>query len=197
MANSNQGSVFSQAELLQRQFAQAPGLPFADLLPAEVIAKLLDEFGCTFNDRIYTPLVTLAMFLSQCTDADPSLNQAVARLIAQRITQQLPACSSNTGAYAQARQRLPEEILAALTRHTGKELMTQAPAGWRWHGRHVKIVAALLQLGHLEKRAKMAVTEHHVALIDAVVQTTEQRELAGLFALVRTTGGIEHRADGE
>jgi hypothetical protein len=140
MPHRNQGSVASQVESLQRQFAQAPGLPFAELLPAELVTQLLQEQGTEFYDRIYTPLVTLAMFLSQCQDADPSLRQAVTRLLAHRVAQEQPTCSSSTGAYAKARQRLPEKMVAALTRHTGKELMNQAPAGWSWHGRHVKIV---------------------------------------------------------
>jgi Transposase DDE domain len=138
MSHSNQGSVFSQVESIQRQFAQAPGLPFADLLPKEQIAQLLDEFE--FRDRDYPPLVTLAMFLSQCSAADQSLKQAVARLIAHRVAEDAPACSSNTGAYSRARQRLPEKALAELTRHTGKQLMSQAPTDWSWHGRAVKVV---------------------------------------------------------
>ena len=63
--------------------SQAPGLPFADLLPAEVILGLLEEQDVVFRDRDYPPLITLAMFLSQCCDADQSLNQAVARLMAR------------------------------------------------------------------------------------------------------------------
>src|ERR1700728_5295182 len=99
MRHSNQGSVASQVESLQRQFAQAPGLPFAELLSAELITRLLREQGAEFSDRIYTPLVTLAMFLSQSQDADQSQRQAVSRLIAQRVADEQPACSSNTGAY--------------------------------------------------------------------------------------------------
>jgi hypothetical protein len=140
MPHSNHGSVAGQVESLQRQFAQAPGLPFAEFLPAELITQLLQELGTEFHDRIYTPLVTLAMLLSQCQDADQSQRQAVTRLIAHRVAQGQSACSSNTGAYSKARQRLPEKLLGALTRHTGKQLMTQAPAGWSWHGRHVKVV---------------------------------------------------------
>src|ERR1017187_1458247 len=71
MSHSNHGSVASQVESLKRQFAQAPGLPFAELLPAELIAGLLQEHGAESCDRIYTPLLTLAMFVSQCTEADP------------------------------------------------------------------------------------------------------------------------------
>jgi Transposase DDE domain len=140
MPHSIQGSVASQVEALQRQFAQAPGLPFAEFVPAELVTRLLQEQDVAFYDRIYTPLVTLAMFLSQCQDADASQRQAVARLIAHRVAQERPACSSNTGAYSKARQRLPEKVVAELTRHTGKQLMTQASADWSWHGRHVKIV---------------------------------------------------------
>jgi IS4 transposase len=140
MPHSIQDSVASQVETLQRQFAQAPGLPFAELLPAELVTQLLQEQDAVFYDRIYTPLVTLATFLSQCQDADPSQRQAVTRLIAHRVAQEQPACSSHTGAYSKARQRLPEKVVAELTRHTGKHLMTQASADWSWHGRHVKIV---------------------------------------------------------
>ncbi len=140
MPDSIQGSVARQVESLQRQFAQASGLPFAELAPAELVAQLLQEQDAVFYDRIYTPLVTLAMFLSQCHDADPSQRQAVARLIAHRVAHERPACSSHTGAYSKARQRLPEKVVADLTRHTGKQRMTQASADWCWHDRHVKIV---------------------------------------------------------
>jgi hypothetical protein len=140
MSHVNQGSVVSQVESLQRQFAQAPGLPFADLLSQELVERLFREHDVEFRQRQYPPLIALAMFLSQCHDADQSLRQAVARLIAHRIAQGQPECSSNTGAYCKARQRLPEEVLADLTRHTGKHLLREAPAAWSWHGRDVKIV---------------------------------------------------------
>jgi len=130
----------SQVESLQRQFGQAPDLPLAELAPADLLTQLLQEQDVVFYDRIYTPLITLAMFLSQCQDADPSQRQAVARLIAHRVAQERPVCSSHTGAYSKARQRLPEKVVAELTRHTGKQLMTQASADWSWHGRHVKMV---------------------------------------------------------
>jgi hypothetical protein len=140
MAHSNQGPVVSQLESLQRQFAQAPGLPFAELLSAELLQQLFQEHEVEFRERAYPPLITLAMFLSQCHDADQSLRQAVARLLAHRVAQGEPGCSANTGAYAKARQRVPENVLADLTRHTGKHLLFEAPAPWSWHGRDVKIV---------------------------------------------------------
>src|SRR5713226_8597690 len=98
------------------------------------------EHGAGFRERDYPPLITLAMFLSQCHDADQSLRQAVARRLAHQVAQGKVEGSSNTGAYCRARQRLPEKVLADLTRHTGRQLLRAAPAAWSWHGRDVKIV---------------------------------------------------------
>ena len=98
MPHSNPMATVGQAESLQRLFAQAPGLPFFDLLPTEVIQQLLDEHGIEFRERDYPPLVILAVFLSQCQDADQSLRQAVLRRIAQQAAQGERQSSSNTGA---------------------------------------------------------------------------------------------------
>jgi hypothetical protein len=49
-------------------------------------------------------------------------------------------CSSATGAYCRARQRLPEERLWRLMRETGQALEAQAPTPWKWQGRPVKLV---------------------------------------------------------
>jgi hypothetical protein len=84
--------------------------------------------------------MTLALFVGQAIDPDPSLRQAVARLLAHRQAQGLPACSAETGAYAVARQRLPENVLALLARSIGAKLLCDAPRRWTWRGRDVKII---------------------------------------------------------
>jgi hypothetical protein len=75
MPHSNHRSLVSQVESIQRQFAQAPGLPFAQLLPTTLLHTLLQEHGIEYRDRIYTPLTTLALFLSQCHDEEQSLQK--------------------------------------------------------------------------------------------------------------------------
>lgn len=62
---------------------------------------------------------------------------AVARLIAHRVSRGQRPCSAETGAYCQARKRLPEEFLAAVTRKTGKALDDNAHGRWLWKGRRV------------------------------------------------------------
>lgn len=93
--------------------------------------------GC---DCVYTPLTTIRMLLAQAMDPDPSLRQAVSRLLAEHAAAGRVNLSANTGAYSEARRRLPAGVLQRLTRQTGTELLRQAPAAWRWKGRDVKVV---------------------------------------------------------
>jgi len=140
MRHRNRPFETSQVETLLRQFAQAPGLPFADVLDSRLVQHTLVQCMVSRDDTIYTPAVTLALFVGQAIDPDPSLRQAVARLLAERQAQGLPACSAETGAYAVARQRLPENVLAVLARSVGANLLCDARRSWTWHGRDVKII---------------------------------------------------------
>ena len=140
MSHRTQGRGFGQVDSLLRQFASAPGLPFADVLRGEQVEQVLEQEGVTFAERLYTPLVTLWMWLTQVIDPDHSLRQAVARFLAGRAAAGQPPCSADTGAYAKARKRLPERVLARLTRRVGRDLLLEAPGRWCWHGRDVKIV---------------------------------------------------------
>jgi len=90
------------------------------------------EAAC--NDRIYTPLVTLWVFLGRVLNADQSCRAAVARLIADRASRGLEPCSSETGAYCQARRRLPERFFSAVARLVGRDLGTQIDRRWLWKG---------------------------------------------------------------
>ena len=90
-----------QFGFLRRQFLQEGDLPFASVLSEESIAPALDAIDVCWKDRIYTPLVTLWVFLGQVLSADHSCRASVARLIAHRVSQNLPACSAMTGAYCQ------------------------------------------------------------------------------------------------
>lgn len=93
-----------------------------------------------FRDRIYSPWVTLWMFLSQVLHPDPSCRATVARLLAFRTAQGQKPCSADTSSYCQARQRLPETLIHRLVQDTGAEVQLQAPAAWHVHGRPVKVV---------------------------------------------------------
>jgi hypothetical protein len=75
------------------------------------------------RERLYPPTVTLAMFMRQVLEADG-----------------LSACSVRTGGYCRARQRLPLEMVSALTSQTGRLLNQKSLHQWLWRGRAVKLV---------------------------------------------------------
>jgi hypothetical protein len=140
VTHRNSPAQSSQVEAFMRRFVQAPGLPFADVLDAQHVQQALTQCGAVSRDSIYTPAVTLSLFVGQAVDPDPSMRQAVARLMAQRLAQGLSACSAETGAYSVARQRLPEQVLSQLTCTVGRNLLCDSPAHWSWRGRDVKVV---------------------------------------------------------
>jgi hypothetical protein len=125
---------------VRRQLQAEPGLPFATHLPAEEVHSCCLSLGHFFRKRVFSPAVTLWTFLSQVLDPDHSCRQAVARLNAHRVGCGLPPCAPDNGGYCKARKRLPEQLLADLTRATGRRLQDQTAPAWLWKGRHVKVV---------------------------------------------------------
>lgn len=137
MRHSNQGRFRHQVQFLRRQFLQDGELPFTDVLSEDLVAKALSAVGVFWKDRIYTPLVTLWVFLSQVLSADHSCRAAVARLIAHLISRGEKPCSAQTGAYCQARERLPEKFFADVACSVGRALDAKADPRWLWKGRRV------------------------------------------------------------
>src|SRR5262245_9726544 len=124
MCHSNRGAFREQVNLLRRQFLQDGDLPFTNVLTEGVISQALAAVT-GWLDRIFSPLVTLWVFLGQVLAADQSCRAAVARLIAHRVARGLKPCSSQTGAYCQARKRLPERFFSAVARLVGHNLDAQ------------------------------------------------------------------------
>jgi hypothetical protein len=140
VSDPNHATALVQFRSLLRAYVLDPGLLFSHVLSAEPLARIVvHEVGKT-RDRIFTPLVTFALFLSQILSDDHSCQGAVDRLIAWRAARGLPPCSPDTGGYCKARQRLPETLLPLLVRDTADRLQEQAPPTWLFHGRPVTLV---------------------------------------------------------
>lgn len=112
-------------------------LYFAGLLSEERITEVFGVARSVWSSWIYTPAVTIWVFLAQCLSPDHSCRDAVARLIAWRLARGLRPCSAETGAYCTAREAIPEDVCRQLARATGRELDEDAPAAWRWNGHRV------------------------------------------------------------
>src|SRR4029077_16047909 len=135
MCHSNRGAFRDQLNFLRRQFLQDGDLPCTNVLTEEIIAQALAALT-GWLDRVFSPMVTLWVFLGQVLGADhscrapvarpvpprlapgrrprspPPGRAPVARLTAHRLARGQRPCSPQTGAYCQARKRLPESFLA-------------------------------------------------------------------------------------
>ena len=119
MPHPHRGSFREQLSSLRRPFLPDAALPFSKVLWEELVAQALTAISA-WLDRSFSPLVTLWAFLGQVSRADHSCRAAVARLIAHRLARGQSPCSAETGAYGQARKRLPETFFADVARQTGR-----------------------------------------------------------------------------
>ena len=134
MQYSNHGRFRQQVSFLRQQFLQDGDLPFSNVLSEGIILQALTALNLSWLDRIYSPLVTLWIFLGQVLSADHSCRAAVARLIAHRLSRGQRPCSAETGAYCLARKRLPEEFFSNVARQTGRALDAGVDPRWLWKG---------------------------------------------------------------
>jgi len=112
-------------------------LYFASLLAEDHIEEAFGQARQLWQGWIYTPAVTVWVFLAQCLSPAHSCRDAVAQLLAWLLASGRRRCSAQTGAYCTARDRLPEEACSRLVRDTGRQVDEEAPRDWRWLGHRV------------------------------------------------------------
>ena len=140
MCDPTRASVFTQFRSLFCSSVFDPDLTLGQVTSTKWIADVVaQEVGKTC-DRIFNPLVTLALFLGQVLSDDHSCRAVVARLLAWRVARGLPKCSPDTGAYCKARRRLPDSLLPRLVRESADRHETHQSPDWLFHGRRVVIV---------------------------------------------------------
>ena len=132
--------ISEKVKSLSNSLSNSNALPFSDILDAEMVNSALAAAGVTFKERIYTPFVTLCMFLSQVLDPDHSCRAAVARLIVWLVVNHRKPCSPDTNSYCDARQRLPLAVIVELVHQTARKIEAGACDEWFWKGRRVSII---------------------------------------------------------
>jgi len=138
MMDRTQKWIFDQIKCFRD--STGPVLPFADLLSPLLVGEIIREINLEFRERLYTPFITLCVFLGQVFSEDHSCRDAVARLLAFRIANGQRACSPDTNPYCRARKRLPEKLFQLLVQRVGQWLQKSVPDKWLFHGRQVKSV---------------------------------------------------------
>ena len=130
---SNRNTLF---EIRQRQdriregVRQHGAVDFFNVLTGPLLFDLVEAHLPAHRERLYPPTVVLSMFINQSLSDDGSCQRAVNGWAAQRAAEGMTPHSVGTGGYCRARQRLPTEIVTALTRETGSLLCTEADTGF-------------------------------------------------------------------
>ena len=129
-----------QQKRFRHQASSCDSYTFFNLLTDPQLLDQVESLLPEHRERLFPPTETLSMFLAQAMSSDRSCQRAVNDAALKRLLGRLPACSTHTGAYCRARQRLPQEMITTLARHTGRQLTERTPLGWRWRGRAVRLV---------------------------------------------------------
>ena len=140
MVQSTSPSTGGQAGAVRDQFAAQAGLPFLEVLSASEVESSCRAHSHKWRSRVFTPWITLSMFLSQILSSDHSCEDALDRFQKYLKDCGLPPVSNNTASYCEARQRLPEEVVWELARRSGQSIHDKADAQWLFAGRKVKLI---------------------------------------------------------
>ena len=129
-----------QCRQISRRVDDSDAYAFFNLLTGPAWFDQVEALLPEHRERLFPPTETLSMFLGQALSADRSCQQAVDEAAVKRLTGGLPVCSTHTGAYCKARQRLPLELVRSLLRFSGREMAEQASPAWHWRGQPVRLV---------------------------------------------------------
>ena len=121
-------------------FLQSGREKLFNVLPAQELARAVQEEVGVWRDRLYAPLVALRLFVEQVLHTDHACQDVVVRYASQRVAQGEALVSLSSGPYCKARWRLPLGLVAQLCKMVGQRLEGGSTAAWRWRGRPVKIV---------------------------------------------------------
>jgi Transposase DDE domain len=140
MCDPTRAKAFTQFRSLFCSLVLDPELTLGQVISTDWIAELVAQHVGKTCERIFSPLVTLALFLSQVLSDDQCCRKAVARLLAWRTARGLPECSPDSGGYCKARRRLPDSLLPRLVHESADRVDTRGNRDWLFHGRRVIIV---------------------------------------------------------
>lgn len=130
-----------QLRAIGEELRRLPGVAISGVLTAEEVAAAAEQCSLRFRQRLFSPFVTLWLFVWQAISPDGSCREAVLRLLADRpIDGRGEAITATTGSYCRARQRLPFGLIVTLVGMVANRLFQRLSKEHLWCGRRVKIV---------------------------------------------------------
>jgi hypothetical protein len=98
------------------------GDDFLNILESEQIALMIKNATSKWRERIFTPSITLAMFIKQALSFDRSCTHVVNEFIIDNIDELPKNISTSTGSFCRSRQKIPLDLIKKLVRYTGSAI---------------------------------------------------------------------------
>ncbi len=96
-----------QCNAISAQAGSADAHAFFNLLTGPELFDVVELALPPHRERVFPPTETLSMFLAQALSTDRSCQRAVNERAIKHLVTGLTPCSTHTGAYCRARQRVP------------------------------------------------------------------------------------------
>ena len=138
--HTSQRAREQQCVRIRQRVSRCDSYTFFNALTAPQWLDQVETLLPAHRERLFPPTEALSMFLNQALSADRSCQHAVDESAIKRLTQGLPQCSTHTGAYCRAHQRLPLAMIRSLVHSTGQQTSARVPLAWHWRGRPVRLV---------------------------------------------------------
>jgi len=130
-------------DTIAEPFLQQPGLPFAEVLTGEAIARAFAQHDALFAPKdIFCTSIVLWAFLAQVLRGGKGAACAAAVADIATYMQQTGGRvpSGDTGDYCRARSKLNLAALRGLVVEAAQQLQDGADPSWHWHGLHAKLI---------------------------------------------------------
>jgi hypothetical protein len=127
-----------QIKRLQRQSLSRLCEVFGAWLPMDLFKSAPN--GTNSRERVFSTSLTFWAYLSQILDSGCACREVVRKVQVWHARRLQPMPRSGTGAYCQARKRLPLETLLSAHRKLADRLMAPAADSGNWRGHRIRVV---------------------------------------------------------
>jgi hypothetical protein len=160
MHHSNRNPLQFQQTRIQKHAKNTNSYQFFNTLTGPELFSEVEALLPEHRERVFPPTETLSMFLAQVMNPDSSCQNAVNDAAISRLVGGLTSCSTATGGYCKARQRLPTDMISKLAVRTGELLDNNCPNQWRWKGKKVRLIDGTTALMPDTEKNKIAYPKH-------------------------------------
>lgn len=108
-----------QQSAIKAQVAHQDAISFFNLLTVPELFDAIESLLPPHRERLFPPTETLALFLAQAMHPDRSCQRAVNEAARTRLISGLKPCSTHTGGYCRAPQRIKRSIHSSGHRSLG------------------------------------------------------------------------------